>query len=346
MTQSDDTLKIFCLIDEIDTSVKLLKLGLGELQNINGVNDFYFLPFQLLSSGIERLLKCMICIGYHQKRAKFPNSRKIKTHDLLKLKERVLQNYFKKDSPIALKTDFEFLSNDHALEKLLFFLSEFGKYARYRNLDVLTGAKETSIDVKQLWKTYELDLIMNYQSSPIDFLDYEKVDEIKRLVISTMVSSLEKAIRGLSRQFTLGALREKGKQHAGPLFDFLFLMDNDLGNTDYRKSTMRYQAEPKKVHKRSKEDELERKNNPEFKSKTIFKHEYEGQWPFFSDEVIIECRQKHWCIITIDSNDYALNGSASRRYKLENVFEAGMAKQGMSVGPFIDMALELGKCPL
>ena len=42
--------------------------------------------------------------------------------------------------------------------------------------------------------------------------------------------------------------------------------------------------------------------------------------------------------MTIENKDYALNGSAQGRYKLENVHEAGMA-----IEPFIQMALQLGK---
>ena len=41
--------------------------------------------------------------------------------------------------------------------------------------------------------------------------------------------------------------------------------------------------------------------------------------------------------MTIDNKDYALNGSAQGRYKLEGVHEAGMAILGKSVIPFIEM---------
>jgi hypothetical protein len=41
------------LIEELETSVRLLKLGFGEYQNLGGANDFYYLPFQLISSGFE-----------------------------------------------------------------------------------------------------------------------------------------------------------------------------------------------------------------------------------------------------------------------------------------------------
>ena len=115
-----------------------------------------------------------------------------------------------------------------------------------------------------------------------------------------------------------------------------------MGNRDYLKKTTRYEERKRRVHKRTILDELSRKFNISYKHKLINKNEFKGEWPFYHDSVIIECREKHWCIVTIENKDYALNGAAKSRYKLEDVHEAGMAILGKSVGPFIDMALKLG----
>lgn len=56
-------LKDIYLVDELQTAVRLIELGLGEFQNLTLENDFYHFPFQLLSSGFERLMKCHICFG-------------------------------------------------------------------------------------------------------------------------------------------------------------------------------------------------------------------------------------------------------------------------------------------
>jgi len=58
----NDILKEFSIDDELRTSIKLIELGFGEFQNLDMTNDFYHLPFQLLSSGFERLMKCHICL--------------------------------------------------------------------------------------------------------------------------------------------------------------------------------------------------------------------------------------------------------------------------------------------
>ncbi len=51
MNQNNEVIKKLCLLKEFETSSKLIKLGLGEFQNLDSGNDFYYLPFQLLSKG-------------------------------------------------------------------------------------------------------------------------------------------------------------------------------------------------------------------------------------------------------------------------------------------------------
>lgn len=119
------------------------------------------------------------------------------------------------------------------------------------------------------------------------------------------------------------------------------MYEGDFGITDYRKSTTKYKETPRSIHKRTIGDEFNRKLNKKFKSKKICKNEFNGDWPFYVDEIIIECREKHWCIVSINGYDYALNGAAKGRYKLESPHEAGMAILGKSIHDFIKMALEL-----
>jgi len=52
---------------------------------------------------------------------------------------------------------------------------------------------------------------------------------------------------------------------------------------------------------------------------------------------------KNWCVITIGKFDYALNGSAKGRYKLDDPFEAGMIIPGKTLSEFITMAQGLGR---
>jgi len=336
-----------CLYDELLTSFKLIRLGFGELQNINDGNDFYHLPFQLLSSGLERLMKCHICLGFHELHNAYPVGSYLRKcaggtgHDLTDLKNKILSGYFNSKGIPALISDKNLLTGDSDLQKLVYLLSEFGKLARYYNLDIVTSAKKSSIDVKQLWQAYETNIILadSELSNKLGEVEYQK--EIRTHVTQLVICKLERFVRALSRQFTLGRLGKKAQQFSSVYFDFIMLADSQIGTIDYRKETTRYQEKERKVHKRTMADKINRKINPDFHHKIINKTDFNGEWPFYAKEVIIECREKHWCTVEINECDYALNGAAEGRYNLTSVHDAGMAILGKSIGPFIDMALKL-----
>jgi len=346
---TDRALKDIYLHDELTTSIKLIKLGFGELQNLDMANDFYHLPFQLLSSGLERLMKCHICLGFLELNNEYPDSKTLKKfggrngHDLTELKKNILSDYFKTNGIPALIDDENFIANDNDLNQLIYLLSEFGKYARYHNLDIVTSAAKPSIDVKQLWSDYETKIVLADSELLDKISDFEYQDEVNAFVTQSIISKLEWFVRGISRQFTLGRLGQKAQQFSPTYYDFIMLTDDKIGLNDYRKETTRYQQKETKVRKRTIFDKIKRKNNSDYKHRKIKKTEYEGDWPFYAEEVTIECRQKHWCVIEIDGHDYALNGASQGRFNLTSVHDAGMAIMGKSIGDFIDMALKLAE---
>ena len=71
----DTMIKKLHLIDELTSASKLIEIGFGELQNLDTTNDFLFIPLQLISSGLERLMKCHICLGHLEKNGKYPDSK-------------------------------------------------------------------------------------------------------------------------------------------------------------------------------------------------------------------------------------------------------------------------------
>lgn len=336
--------KDFAILEELDTSSKLIKLGLGELQNIDLNNDFYFLPFQLISQGFERFLKSYICLAYYDLNKKYPDFRYLKNlgHDLELLLKEILDKYVKDYQRDQFQEDFKFLQSDKDLSEMLFILSEFGKKARYHNFDLITDNKEIGINAKTAWTKFEDRIIRKDKNWFKKLNDFDKQHEIYESVSLYIIVILEKFISSLSRQFNFKCLGDKGSQlTVGSYFTFGLLRESNYGTTDYRKSTTRYKQSPRKVHKRTLIDEMDRKFNPNFKSKKINKSEYNGDWPFLADEVIIECRERHWCIVTINGYDYALNGTASGRYQLEFPQEAGMAIRGKNISDFIKIARNL-----
>jgi hypothetical protein len=235
------TLKKMCLRNEIFTSIKLLELGFREFQELKEGNDFYYLPFQLLSSGFERLMKCVICLNSMEKNGKFPNQKKLKTHDLLDLMNIIIQNCFSTNCP-ATKMDYDFVKNDDLLKKLLKLLSEFGKYARYYNLDIVTGASSEPMDVESEWKGIEMNILQSDKKMWKEFFEYssnpqpgtiEKVRQIYLEINRRLIVPLERFARALARQFTLGELGKLAKELSGAVHPFLFLTDSDLGTRKY-----------------------------------------------------------------------------------------------------------------
>lgn len=222
-------------MDELNVSIKLIRLGLGELQGIDFTNDFYYLPFQLLSSGIERLMKCTICLGYYDDHGMYPPLKIIKGkgHKLLELKNTILKHYFVKDTPQGLREDFKFLSEDDNISILLKFLSEFGDTGRYHNLDVVTGAKNKGIDVQRLWQKYETEVMIKDKEDLEAFFKTATLEEKKKNVIYKFVGDLERFVRAICRQYTLGKISEKRIQFRVPVIGFAILSDHELSKQEY-----------------------------------------------------------------------------------------------------------------
>lgn len=339
-----DTNKYFALLEEIETSSKLIILGLGELQNISSNNSFYFLPFQLLSQGFERFMKSYICLAYENINNEYPTYRYIRNlgHDLESLLKEIIEKYYFDFNRPQYTNDAEFLKKDNDLKELLFIISEFGKKSRYYNFDIITENKEIPLNTKELWDNFENKHLYKDEKLFSKLFSRETEHEVFYKLNSIVIIIFEKFISALSRQIIFDCIGQKAKQiSVTSFYDFGLLYEKDFGNKDYRKNTTRYKETPKKVHKRTIKDDFERKFNPNFKYKKILKSEFDGDWPFYAEEVIIELRDKYWCIITIDGYDYALNGSAKGRYKLENPQDAGMVIMDKNSSDFIKMTLEL-----
>ncbi len=334
-------IKDMCIHEELSTSYQLIVTGLGELQEINMGNDFYHLPHLLLASGLERFMKSYICLAYEAKEGKYPDLNMLKKlgHDLSELNEEIINNYFADDNRPALKEDLSFLKKDKQLKIILKILSEFGKYARYYNLDVVTGKSvQSSFDPKKEWENLEKSI-----EDPTPYLTSDNQEGLHHdyypRVNSQIIAIIERFIRVITRQFTLGGHGKKISQYYIPFSPFLGMMDNDLGTKEYRRSVQVLQVKKETWIKRT-DEEIKRSPWP---TKEILKTQFSGEWPFRSDKVIVELRNPFFCVIYIEGYDFALNGAAKSRYNLPYPHDAGLAILGRSIGPFIDATLNLGK---
>lgn len=333
-----DPTKDLCLLEELELSHRLLIAGLGNLQEIDMENDFYHLPHQLLASGLERLTKCYICLVYEARNGNYPTFRFVKQlgHDLTSLKDTIVSDFYSTNSRPILQTELDFITSNTDLQKAIHVLSEFGKFACYYNLDVVTGNQNLPIDPTHEWAALE-----NSIEDITPYLGEENIEALHRdyypRVHAKIIAKLERFVRAIAFQFTLGNHGGKLQQYSVTYTSFRNLRDEELGKTDYRRSVQILKQDEHKWVRRSSE-ELAASPWP---NQQILKSEFTRDWPFRADEVTIECRDSMIFVINIGGFDFALNGIAAGHLKLPFPHEAGEAILGKSVGPFIDLAREL-----
>lgn len=339
MTREDDTTRFLCLFEELSTSKELLKSGFGHLQEIDMGSTFYHLPHQLLASGFERLMKCYIAAVRKGLDGAYPDRRAMQTlgHDLNRLLDTICSEHFGGVQKQLVREDLEFIQTDTVLNDCMRILSLFGKKGRYYNLNVVAGDAQDPFDPKSEWQELERRV-----ENPVPYLDDQEslLRDYYPRVNRKLIGRMERLVRAIAMQFTLGG-------HAGPgseirrlssvYLEFCNLRNDEFGNVDYRRSVEILKRDQDRWNKRSDEE-----INAEGWPKTVLcKAEFDGEWPFRRDRVIVECREKLFYVVNIDGYDFALNGAARSKYRFPGVHEAGIAVIGKSVGPFIQLAAEL-----
>lgn len=212
-----DPMIILCLDSELKISKKMLIKGFSDLQHKTLIPEFYHVPLLLLSNGFERIIKCLLCLNNMDENGKIircPYSKK-KGHDLKYLLEELLiickEKMYDQRCP-ATEKDVEFLVGDIDLNNLISLLSDFGKGARYYNLDIILCKKSHYKNPKNVWSEIETTI----WKKKFNEGDYTG-EEIKRIhldVIQILIILLEKFARSLARIFTLGEFGSTGKQIA------------------------------------------------------------------------------------------------------------------------------------
>src|SRR5205809_3969030 len=112
-----DVERFACLLDELETSHKLIGAGFGSLQEIDMANDFYHLPHQLMASGLERLMKCFVSLVHQGRTGAFPDMAFMKAlgHDLVTLHKSICADYYGGRTRPLVQQEFIFLTNDRSL---------------------------------------------------------------------------------------------------------------------------------------------------------------------------------------------------------------------------------------
>ena len=298
---SGPSVKFLCLLQELEVSHKLIRSGFGSLQEIDMSNDFYELPQMLMASGLERLMKCYISLAYEDRYGSFPDKKYMKKlgHDLECVLQEICDEFYGGKHRPMVASEFDFITSDSVLLESVQILSLFGKAGRYYNLDVVAGGGGSPIDPRDEWERLETQVVdvgpylTDQESLHRDY--YPKVH-------SEIIGRLERLVRAVALQFTLGDHPDQFRRigQSAPVYsDFRNLRDEQLGTIDYRRSVRILRQETKKKWVRRDDREILKGRSP---TRVLTESEAEVDWPFRADRVILECREKLACVVSLLSH--------------------------------------------
>lgn len=224
---------------ELLNAVRLIQAGLGQLQKLDGANDFYHLPLLTLSSGFERLMKVMLCFRILEKTGEFPSAQDIPSgrsgHNLELLLKRIREECFSDlyvdQIPVA-KEDLAYLESEELLS-FLAVLSKFGQAARYYHLDVVLGKQPKTDAPDREWESLETAIATARPDLMKEVEEFPASERIYQEMAVEVVSRLERFARALARLFTIGGIGQEAKRYLGYVSKFLHLRDESLGKNEY-----------------------------------------------------------------------------------------------------------------
>ncbi len=226
------------LIDELESATKLVELGVAELHGLSLSHDFHHLPLQLLSQGLERFLKLTFAMAELGGSGALPSLQRVKRygHDLARLTDDVVAlaelraQYARRR---VVQEDLGFIRSDADFRRLLTQLAEFGEGGRYHRLDELLDPDgvDPDSDPRRAWEDLESHFIRRLPDGLERIASVERSEEVHREAIISIATLVERFARAISRMWTLGALPEEALTYSNSVGKFLYLGDEQLGQS-------------------------------------------------------------------------------------------------------------------
>lgn len=317
---------------ELKIDAQLIIRGFQELQSLDIENNDYFLASQLLSQGLERMMKVILFLSDRIQ----PGEMKSEFgHNLEFLWHRVRDNH-----NVTIK--------DKVINKELRVLSEFNKNARYYYLNIIDG-ENAKFDPQKEWETLEQDYI---DSNSINYKKLTNGDDTKSLIKMINhhhIISLEKIVCILSSIIVKVNFNEVGWIVPLAFQKFSTYKAEELGTTDYAEwpQCLEHKDKPYKITWRNNladwwERLLGRQHE---KSIVVKKKNYEGIWPFRDIQKVKVIRRQDrnliYYFIVINGYLFALNGYTADKLHLPTPYKANYAVSSLSIQPFLDIAMGL-----
>lgn len=238
MTKSqvkDSMLQQIYLLQELDQAVLLIDTGLAMLQLSRPCHRKTFVFLTLLASGIERLLKIVLCLRAIEVTGKFLTKKELKafSHNLAGLVAEVVSQCFTAGylkRPIA-QQDFDFLRADQLMQGIIELISDFAKADRYIFMDGISDPAIAHEWPDRRWE--ELEKLSLEETEYMELLVKRDVEEITKRANKKLVAHFERFLRAISRLFVLAELGTEARSKSPAVSHFYMLRDSDLGAKAY-----------------------------------------------------------------------------------------------------------------
>lgn len=220
--------------------MRLIRIGLRELQHSSAANEHYHAIMLLLASGLERFLKVTLVVRYFEEHGQYPNKllwpKNRSGHNLTPLLDDVVSNCFSAEYVARVpsgRKDHTFLSGDERLRALVGLLSDFGQRARYHNLDVACGRVRPSAAPEDEWDRIATTIMKDEPELEAKLGSAEGYAKAEASIACELLRTFERLARAVARLYTIGRMGPKALQLSGMLGPFLTYSDRDLGTKDY-----------------------------------------------------------------------------------------------------------------
>lgn len=311
--------KVDAIGEEIEASFNFIKEGIRMLNNQKSAILSNHVPLQLLSSGFERLAKILLLLKEKHTTGNYPIIEKKKNyffqfdngHGINKMIDELILYaetvQLMNEIPMVIE-DLVFIKKDNRFREFLDIITDFSKQQRYYYIDTIVKKEKQENNSFIRFKT----LIYSY-SKDVDVTTMT-YDEEERYILKSIIITVEKGVRAISRFFTHG-LGNEGKKHYGDFGGFILMRDEDLGKLKYLAPKIDTQKDYLPLNK----TDLQFINIKTYsKTKIICSSDYPN-WPFLIDSIeVINYNNGAYCLAQIKDEVFALNGSAVGYLKIPN----------------------------
>lgn len=167
----------------------------------------------------------------------------------------------------------------------------------------------------------------------VSILTYDKEE---RYILTSMIITIEKGVRAISRFFTHG-LGDEGRKHYGEFGNFILLKDDELEKLKY----LIPKIDPQKDYNPITISGLFLKIKILSKAKTISSLDFPN-WPFLIDNVeVINYKNGMFCFVRIKNEIFALNGSTVNHFKIPYYFASKYLKSKQVLPELLTIAQRL-----